>query len=180
MKKAAVFLADGFEEIEALTPVDMMKRAGIEVTTVSIGAPEVRGSHDIIVKADKVLEEADLDSMDLLLLPGGKGTELLENCEKLLTLLKKADSEGKFISAICAAPRVIGKLGLLKGERAICFPGNESFLEGAEIAAGEKSVRSGRFVTARGMGAAIEFSAHNIEQLLGREKAQEILDKIQF
>ena len=115
MKKAAVFLADGFEEIEALTPVDMMRRAGIEVTTVSIDGPEVRGSHDIIVKADMVFEEADLDSMDLLLLPGGQGTKLLENCEKLLTFIKKADSEGKFISAICAAPRVIGKLGLLKG-----------------------------------------------------------------
>ena len=182
MKKAAVFLADGFEEIEGLTPVDMMRRAGVEVTTVSIsGSCDIHGSHDIIIKADKLFEEVDYGEMDLLLLPGGgKGTENLESCEKLLEVLKKADSEKKLLAAICAAPRVLGKLGLLKGERAICFPGNEKFLEGAEIAAGEKVVISGRFITARGMGVSVEFGGAVLEALLGREKAEEILSKVQY
>ncbi len=182
MKKAAVFLADGFEEIEGLTPVDMLRRAGVSVTTVSIsGSPEIRGSHDILIKADKLFEEVDYDEMDMLILPGGgEGTENLERCGKLNELLKKADSEKKLIGAICAAPRVLGKLGLLKGERAICFPGNEKFLEGAEIAEGEKAVISGRFVTARGMGASVEFGGALIELLLGKEKAEEILKKVQF
>ena len=182
MAKVLIFLADGFEEIEGLTPVDMMRRAGIEVTTVSVGeSPDIHGSHDIIVKADKLFSEVNYDEMDMLILPGGgKGTENLEAHEGLAKLLKKADSEGKLIAAICAAPRVLGKLGLLKGERAICFPGNEKFLEGAEIASGEKAVISGRFVTARGMGAAVEFGAKVIEALLGREKAEEILKVIQY
>ena len=182
MKKIAVFLADGFEEVEGLTPIDMCRRAGIEVTTVSIGdSLNIHGSHDIIIKADRLFNEVNYDEMDMLLLPGGgKGTENLENCEKLLDLLKRADSDGKILAAICAAPRVLGKLGLLKGQRAICFPGNEEYLEGAEIAKGEKTVISGRFVTARGMGAAVEFGAAVIESLLGREKAEEILGIIQF
>jgi len=182
MKKIAVFLADGFEEVEGLTPIDMCRRAGIEVTTVSIGdSLNIHGSHDIIIKADRLFNEVNYDEMDMLLLPGGgKGTENLENCEKLLDLLKRADSDGKILAAICAAPRVLGKLGLLKGQRAICFPGNEEYLEGAEIAKGEKAVISGRFVTARGMGAAVEFGAAVIESLLGREKAEEILGIIQF
>ena len=182
MKKVAVFLADGFEEIEGLTPVDMMRRAGISVTTVSIyDRLEVLGSHDITVKADKLFSETEFDEMDMLLLPGGgKGTENLEAFSPLADLLKKANSEGKYLAAICAAPRVLGKLGLLQGERAICFPGNEEYLKGAEIAVGEKAVISGRTVTARGMGAAIEFGAAVIEVLLGKEKAGEILKVIQF
>lgn len=182
MKKIAVFLADGFEEVEGLAPIDMCRRAGIEVTTVSIGdSKDILGSHDIIIKADRLFDEVNYDEMDMLLLPGGgKGTENLENCGKLLDLLRKADSEGKKIAAICAAPRVLGKLGLLKGQKAVCFPGNEEYLKGAEIAAGEKAVISGRFVTARGMGAALEFGAAVIESLIGREKAEEILSKIQF
>ena len=180
--KIAVFMADGFEEVEGLTPIDMCRRAGIDVTTVSISdSRDIHGSHDIIIKADKLFTEVNYDEMDMLLLPGGgKGTENLENCDRLLDLLKKADSQGKKIAAICAAPRVLGRLGLLKGQRAICFPGNEEYLEGAEIAKGEKAVISGRFVTARGMGAAIEFGAAVIEILLGKEKSEEILNKIQF
>lgn len=182
MKKIAVFLADGLEEIEALTPVDMCRRAGIDVTTVSVSdSKEIHGSHDIIIKADRLFEEVDYESMDMLLLPGGgKGTENLENCEKLKDLLIKAHGEKKLIAAICAAPRVLGKLGLLKGERATCFPGNEKFLEGAETVQGEKAVISGNFVTARGMGAAMEFGAAVIEVLLGQEKAREILNIIQY
>ncbi len=182
MKKTAIFLADGFEEIEALTPVDFMRRAGIEVVTVSISTKrEVTGSHNIIVKADRLFEEVNYDEMDMLILPGGgKGTENLEDCEKLADLLIDADKKEKYIAAICAAPRVLGKLGLLKGQKATCYPGNEEFLEGAEVVKGEKAVISTRFVTGKGMGASIEFAAAVTEQLLGKDKAEEILEKIQF
>ncbi len=181
MKKIAVFLADGFEEIEGLTTVDMCRRAGIDVTTVSIkDNTDIMGSHNIPLKADKIFEDVDFSQMDMLVLPGGGlGTQNLESCEKLNELLKKADSEGKFISAICAAPRVIGKLGLLNGKKATCYPGNEQFLIGAEYV-NEKAVKDGRFVTSRGMGGSIEFAAAIIEQLLGSEKAKEILDQIQY
>ncbi len=182
MKKTAVFLAEGFEETEAITPIDMLRRAGVEVTLVSItGSKTVTGSHGIPVTADVLFNEPDYDSFDMLLLPGGgPGTKNLESFEELLTLLKKADGNGKILSAICAAPRILGKLGFLKGQRAVCYPGNEEFLEGAEVPSDEKAVISGRYVTAKGMGAAVEFGAALIEVLLGKEKAEEILDKICF
>ncbi len=181
-KNVAVFLADGFEEVEALTPIDMLRRAGADVTTVSIkDSLDINASHNIVIKADKLFEEVDFGRMDMFILPGGGlGTENLEKCEKLLELLKKADAEEKFISAICAAPRVLGKLGLLKGRRATSYPGNEKYLEGAEYCPDDKAVTDGRFVTARGMGAAIEFGSAVIAQLFGVEKALEIEKQIQF
>ena len=182
MKKIAVFLADGFEEVEALAPVDMLRRAGAEVTTVSImDSLEVTASHNIVIKADKMFADVDAEAFDMLLLPGGGlGTENLEKSEKLAETLKKADADGKFISAICAAPRVLGKLGLLRGHKATCYPGNEEFLTDAEYCPQEKAVLDGRFVTARGMGAAVEFGAAVVEQLFGNEKADEIMAQIQY
>ncbi|MCR5626534.1 MAG: DJ-1/PfpI family protein [Lachnospiraceae bacterium] len=181
MSKIAVFLADGFEEIEALTPIDMCRRAGIEVTTVSIKDDlNVMGSHKIPVRADALFEDVNYDEMDMLLLPGGGlGTENLEKCDKLTTLLKKADADGKYLSAICAAPRVLGKLGFLNGKKATCYPGNEEHLKGASYVP-DKAVSDGRFITARGMGASVEFASLVITQLLGKEKADEIEKQIQF
>ena len=183
MSKAAVFLAEGFEEIEGLTPVDLMRRAGISVTTVSIGdSLEVISSHGIAVKADALFDELEgFADFDLLVLPGGgEGTKNLENCGKLLDELEKADKNGKLIAAICAAPRILGKLGMLKGKQAVCYPGNEEFLQGALVHPEFKAVMDGRFITARGMGASIEFGAFLIEALEGKEKAEEILEKIRF
>ncbi len=180
--KIAVFLADGFEEIEGLTTVDMCRRAGIEVTTVSIkDTKEIMGSHSIPLRADALFEEVDFAGMDMLVLPGGGfGTKNLEECEKLASLLKEADKKGQNISAICAAPRVLGQLGLLKGVKACCYPGNEEKLLQAEVLQDKKVVADGRFITGRGMGASIEFAAAIIEKLLGAEKAEEILKQIQF
>ena len=182
MKKAVVFLADGFEEVEALTPIDMLRRAGVEVTTVSIKESlDINGSHNIVVEADKLFEDVNYEEIDMFILPGGGlGTENLENCDKLEKILIKANDDGKFISAICAAPRVLGKLGFLKGHKATCYPGNEKYLEGAEYDVDAGAVTDGRFVTARGMGTAIEFGSAVISQLLGEEKAREIEAQIQF
>ena len=181
MKKVAVFLADGFEEIEGLTPVDLCRRAGIEVTTVSIKSDKnIMSSHGIPVTADKLFEEVDYDEMDMLLLPGGgEGTKNLESCDKLNKLLKEADEKGKFLAAICAGPRVLGKLGLLNGHKATCFPGNEEFLKGAECVP-DKAVRDGRFITGKGMGASIDFGLEVVSALAGEEIAKEVSQKIQF
>ena len=181
MKKVAVFLADGFEEIEGLTPVDLCRRAGIEVTTVSIKPDKnIMSSHGIPITADKLFEEVDYDEMDMLLLPGGgEGTKNLESCDKLNKLLKEADEKGKFLAAICAGPRVLGKLGLLNDHKATCFPGNEEFLTGAECVP-DKAVRDGRFITGKGMGASIEFALEVVGALVGEETAKDISQKIQF
>ena len=181
MKKVAVFLADGFEEIEGLTPVDLCRRAGIEVTTVSVKSDKtVISSHGIPVIADKLFEDVNYDEMDMLLLPGGgEGTKNLESCEKLNDLLKEADKKEKFLAAICAAPRVLGKLGLLSGHKATCFPGNEEFLTGAECVP-DKAVTDGRFITGKGMGASVEFGLEVVKALVGEETANEIKGKIQF
>ncbi|SKB59303.1 4-methyl-5(b-hydroxyethyl)-thiazole monophosphate biosynthesis [Lachnospiraceae bacterium] len=181
-KKAVVFLADGFEEIEGLTTVDFLRRAGVDLTTVSIkNETDIMGSHNIPLKADTTIDKVDYSDVDMFILPGGGlGTENLEKSEVLKDILVKADHDEKFISAICAAPRVIGKLGFLNGRKATCFPGNEKFLEGAEYCPDEKAVTDGRFVTSRGMGASIEFAAANCAQLLGKAKAEEILAQIQY
>ncbi len=185
MKKVYVFLADGFEEIEALAPVDLLRRAGVEVVTVSIMNREgVAGSHGIVTGADKVLDKKDRaeDYMDadLLILPGGKaGTDNLAACSKLAEIIKKAEAEGKLLAAICAAPSVYGRMGLLKGKKATCYPGFEGLLEGAEYTAAAVE-EDGCFITARGMGVSLQFGLKLIERLISVGKAKEIAAQIQM
>lgn len=175
MKKVFVFLAEGFEEVEALTPTDLLRRAGAEVTLTAIGGKrEVTGSHGITVLAEQLFEEADFSGADLLVLPGGMpGTLHLKECEPLLALLKKCDKEGKRIAAICAAPTVLGKAGLLEGKKAVCYPGCEDGLTGAE-ALTDSVVTDGTITTSRGVGTAIPFALSLIAQLYDQEKADEI------
>ena len=180
MSKMAVFLADGVEEIEALTPVDMCRRAGIEVRTVSImDTKEIKGSHGITFFADELFEAGAYGDCDLLMLPGGGlGTENLEKHEGLLEEIKKAEAEGRYLAAICAAPRILGKLEMLKGKNATCYPGNERFMKGARYHAELKAVTDGKIITARGMGAALGFGTQIIMALCGGDKAEEILETV--
>ncbi len=182
MSRVAFFLADGFEEIEGLTPVDMCRRAGIEVVTFSVmDELLINGSHGIKVYADEMFGRGKYDSFDMLVLPGGGlGTQNLEKHEELLDELKKAYEAGKFIAAICAAPRIIGRLGFLSGKKATCYPGNEEYLLGADYRSDCKAVTDGKVITARGMGAAVEFGAQIITALEGEERSKEILDQIRF
>ena len=131
--KVYLFLADGFEEIEAITPIDIFRRAGIEVTTISISEEKmVLGAHNIPIVTDKLFTEVDFNDNDLLYLPGGMpGTRNLQAHEGLKNLLIKQAGENKKIAAICAAPSILGGLGLLEGKEAICYPGFEDQLEGA-------------------------------------------------
>lgn len=166
-----IFLADGFEEIEALTPVDIFRRAGLATTTVSVmEGRTVNGSHNIPVIADRHLSEVDLTDADLLLLPGGMpGTKHLGECKLLCDAVLTHATAGKPTAAICAAPSVLGKLGLLRGKEAICYPGFEDALVGATISE-KKVVRADNIVTAAGMGVALDFSLECL-RLLGHADA---------
>ena len=180
MSSMAVFLSDGVEEIEALTPVDMCRRAGIEVRTVSImESTKISGSHGIIFYADELFKEGAYDDCDLLMLPGGKlGTENLEKHEGLLAEIRKASEREKYLAAICAAPRILGQMELLKGKNATCYPGNERLLKGARYRSELKAVTDGKIITARGMGAALGFGTQIIMALCGGDKAEEILEQV--
>ncbi len=182
MSRIAMFLADGFEEIEGLTSVDMCRRAGIEVVTFSIMDDLlINGSHGIKLYADEQFGEGKFDGFDMLVLPGGGlGTQNLEKHEGLLSELRKAFDAGKYIAAICAAPRIIGRLGFLEGKNATCYPGNEEHLKGASYHPELKAVTDGKMITARGMGAAFEFGKEMITALEGKEKAEAILEQIRF
>ena len=174
-KQVCVFLADGFEEIEGLTVVDLLRRAGIEVTTVSVtDSKTIHGAHGIDVLADKLFEEVDYDAQDMLVLPGGMpGTLNLGAHAGLKEKLAKANAEGKFLAAICAAPSVLGRYGYLIGKKATSYPGFEAKLAGAECVA-DPVVVDGNVITSRGMGTAIPFSLSLIEQLLDVKTAEKI------
>ena len=151
-----LFLADGFEEIEALTPLDLLRRVGVEVVTVGVGGKSITGSHGITVIADTdTLPEGD---MDMVILPGGMpGAANLDAAPTVADALARAKAAGGYLCAICAAPMVLGHQGYLVGKRAVCFPGFEEELTGAEIVPDAFVVRDGDIITAKGMGSALDF-----------------------
>ena len=159
MAKVYEFLAEGFEELEALTPVDVLRRADISVQTVSVtGKKIVCSSHSVQVVADLLFEEQVFEDADLLLLPGGMpGANNLKDHEGLRQLLPRHAERGKHIGAICAAPMVLGTLGLLQGRRATCAPGFEQYLTGAEYT-GELVTEDGLFITGKGAAASLPYS----------------------
>jgi 4-methyl-5(b-hydroxyethyl)-thiazole monophosphate biosynthesis len=181
MAKVYLFLAEGFEEIEGLTVVDLLRRAGIEITTVSVtGDIHVMGSHQIIVVADALFDEIEYSEADMLVLPGGMpGTKNLEEHEGLDRLLRDFASRDKKLAAICAAPRVLGSKGLLMGKKATCYPGNEELLLGAQVT-NTAVVKDGNITTSKGMGTAIDFSLSLITTLKGSEEASRIAQAIQY
>ncbi len=181
MKKVSIFLAEGFEEVEALTPADLLRRAGAEVTLVAVGDKRgVTGSHNITIMADSLFKDMDFTETDLLVLPGGMpGTLHLKECEPLLKLLKDFNEKGKMVAAICAAPTVLGESGLLKGKKATCYPGCEDGLTGAEVLA-DRVVIDGNITTSRGVGTAISFALSLIMQLFDQKKAEEIRESIVY
>lgn len=179
--KTGIFFAQGFEEIEALTVVDLLRRAGIETLMVSVtGEKTVTGSHGISVGMDALLGEVDFDELDMIVLPGGMpGTRGLEACALLMERLEEFNSRGKYISAICAAPSILGHRGMLKGRNACSFPEYESHLEGAKVTGNPVEV-SGHIITARGMGCAIDFGLAIVERYQGKEAAEALAAKIVY
>lgn len=179
MKKIGVFFAEGYEEIEALTVVDICRRCGLGVDMVSVTEElMVTGSHGIGVRMDKGFSSADFQEYDMAVLPGGMpGTKNLEAHEGLMAQVDAYYAGGKYVAAICAAPSIFGHRGILKGRRACCYPGMEAHLEGAEVTAGPVEIAD-NVITSRGMGTAMDFALAIVEVLCGKEKAQEMAEAV--
>lgn len=181
MKKAAIFFATGYEEVEALTVVDLLRRAGIEVTMVSIEQQkEVESSHRVHIVMDACFTECDFSQYDMLILPGGMpGTMNLGAYRPLMDLLHQFAEQGRYLAAICAAPTVFGKEGLLKGKKACCYPNMHAQLLGAEVTFDEVTIAD-HIITSRGLGTAIPFGLTLIAQLENQQLADEMAEKIVF
>lgn len=169
-----MFLAEGFEEVEALAPLDLIRRAGLEIRTVGVGSKTVVGSHGIPVVADMTADEFTDDAPDTVILPGGMpGTKNLDADETVHKAIANAVKNDAYICAICAAPMILGKLGLVRGKKAVCYPGFEKYLDGATVPE-KKVVRDGKIITAKGMGAAVEFGLAIVEALKGEKTAEDL------
>lgn len=171
MKKAIVFIAEGFEEIEALSIVDILRRGGVEVKMMSItDNPFVTGAHGIEVTTDLV-EEFEIEDEDMIVLPGGlPGADNLRKSTKVCNAIMQFNKEKKYIAAICAAPYVLGQLGVLKGKKATCYPGFEKHLEGAQYTAADVEV-DGKLITGNGPSSATKFALTLLEKLQNKECA---------
>ncbi|MCM1181873.1 MAG: DJ-1/PfpI family protein [Roseburia sp.] len=181
MKRAGIFFAAGYEEIEALTVVDLLRRAGIEAVCIAIdNEKQVTGSHNITVSMDTGIDSVDFDSLDMLVCPGGMpGTKRLEACTKLTDKIKEFYEKGRLIGAICAAPMIFGHMGLTAGRKACIYPGMEEELKGAEVVY-DKVVRSDNVITSRGMGTAIAFGLEIVAALLDRKTADALGEKVVY
>ncbi len=169
-----MFLAEGFEEVEALAPLDLLRRAGLSVTTVGVGGKTVTGAHGISVLADLADTEYCDDTPEMIFLPGGMpGTLNLAKSEVVQSAIRTAVKTDAYLAAICAAPSILGDLGLLRGKEAIAYPGFEERLVGATVSK-KRVVRDGKILTAAGMGVAVEFGLAIVEELLGKQKAEEL------
>lgn len=174
-----VLLGTGFEEVEAIAPIDLMRRAGIEVKTVGITGKTVCGSHKIPVEADILPEEMDLDAMEMIVLPGGLGgVASARASQSALDALRYGWEHGKFVAAICAGPTVLADLGITDGKKATCYPGCESQMGSALMQKNAAALRDGRLITGTSAGCAIPFALELIKALRGEEAAQTIARQI--
>jgi len=174
MKKVAVLLAEGFEEVEAVSPIDFLRRAGVEVLTAGIASSRVKGSHSITIDADMRIEELPAD-LDGVILPGGTiGANNLAKSRTVAELVKRMYGEGQLVAAICASPaKVLAPTGILHGKRATCYPGLESELVGSDFRS-DRVVRDGNIITSRGAGTAGVFAIELVRYLAGEEAASRV------
>ncbi len=181
MAKVAAMLADGFEEVEALAVVDLLRRANIETTMISVlNTEKVTGSHNITIMCDDKIDDISIESYDMIFLPGGMpGTNNLDMSEKLCNYIQDFYSKEKLLAAICAAPKVFGRLGILQGKKATCFPGFEKDLLGATLVA-DKVITDGNITTSKGMGTAIDLGLEIIRILVDEETAINMAKTIQY
>jgi len=176
-----ILLGDGFEETEAIVPADLLRRAGVEVRLVGINGLSATGSHAITVQADMTLDQADPDQVELLFLPGGMGgVSAIQESPAALALVRAVYDKGKYVTAICAAPTILGKLGLLQGRKAVCYPGMEVLLAGAQVCRGKPYVVDGTIVTGEAAGSALPFGLKLVELLRGREAALQVAQAVHY
>lgn len=175
-----LFLADGFEETEALVPLDLIRRAKISILTVGVGKEYVTGAHGITVKTDIVTDEIDFSQCDGVLLPGGMpGTENLYQCDAVKNAVQFTMQNDKLLAAICAAPIIPGRLGYLQNKKAVCFPGFENELQGRKETA-DSVVRDGNVITAKGAGCVFPFAHKIISALSSPDTADKVIKEIQY
>ena len=176
-----ILLAPGFEEAEALVPADLLRRAGVDVTLVSLQGDAVTGSHQITVKADLTLERVNLDDAEMLVLPGGGlGVKHLGEAPEVEALVRQAVARGLWVGAICAAPTLLGRWGQLEGREAVCFPGMEGQLAGAQVRMEQRTVTDGRLITGRAAGSAFDFGLALGEALAGPEEAERVRHAVHY
>lgn len=176
-----ILLAPGFEEAEALVPVDMLRRANIETATVSVTGEPVPGSHNVTVTADVTLDDVDLSKADMLVLPGGgPGYKNLGKEPRVEQLVRKAAEKGLWLAAICAAPTLLGRWGLLEGKNAVCYPGMEEGLTGAQPRMDQGFVVDGKIITGRAAGSAFDFGLVLVEALVGAAEADKVRHGIYY
>ena len=172
-----ILLAPGFEEAEALVPADLLRRAGVPVSLTGVGGKTVTGAHGIPVTADAVVEQVTLHPGDMLVLPGGPGVAALEGSDTVLSLIRQAaQEEALWLAAICAAPTLLARMGLLTGRQAVCYPGMERDLtaNGVTPRMGRSTVVDGKFITGRAPGSAFDFGLALVEALAGAPAAQRV------
>ena len=174
-----VLLGTGFEEVEAITPVDLLRRAGIEVKTVGITGKTVYGSHNIGIEADILPEEIDFDALDMIVLPGGLGgVASARASQAALDALRWGWEHDRFVAAICAGPTVLADLGIPDGKKATCFPGCEGQMGKADMVPGAAAIRDGKLITGTSAGCAIPFALELIKALKGSEAADKVAKQI--
>ena len=174
-----MLLGTGFEETEAIAPLDLLRRAEVQVLTVGVNGKTVYGGHKIGVEADITLEEMDLTQLEMIILPGGLGgVASVRASEKAMEALKFAWENGKFVAAICAGPTVLADLGITDGKNATCYPGCESGMGSANMIANAASVRDGRLITGTSAGCAVKFGLALVEALRGEAVAKTIAQQI--
>ena len=174
-----MLLGTGFEETEAIAPLDLLRRAGVEVQTVGVNGKTVVGSHKIGIEADILLEEMDLSAAEMVILPGGLGgVASIRASQPAMNALRTAWENSKFVAAICAGPTVLADLGITDGKNATCYPGCESGMGSANMVAGAAAVRDGRLITGTSAGCAIPFGLKLVEALKGTEEAERIAKQI--
>ena len=175
-----ILLAPGFEEAEALVPADMLRRANIETTLVSLDGEPVPGSHGVTVTADTTLDKLDPSRADMVVLPGGPGHKNLGKDPSVERLVREMAGQGRWVAAICAAPTLLGGWGLLAGKDAVCYPGMEAGLTGARAKMDRSVVVDGKIVTGRAAGSAFDFGLTLVEALAGKEEAAKIQNGIHY
>ena len=177
MATALVLLAEGFEEIEAVTIIDVLRRGDVAVTTASLAGKHVRGSHDISIEADTLLERVNVDDFDALVLPGGPAAKTLREDERAQALIVRAAERGKLLAAVCAAPTALERAGVLSGKRATAYPGNQlpsaTFVEQAVV-------EDGNVITGRGPGLTMAFALKVVERLSGAPTAKLTAERLLF
>ena len=175
-----MFLADGFEEVEALVPLNILRRANADILTVGVTGEYVKGAHNITVKADMTLDDVECEKIDAVILPGGLGgTNNMDNCAEVKKLVQYAADNRKLVCAICAAPSILGKMGLLEGKEATCYPGFEDTFKGGKYLK-QSVVKCENFITSDGMGSAYKFGFEIAAALFGDDTAEKIKEQIQY